>query len=128
MLTPDQSQFTRLDLSGPYAKLARHITAMYEIVRLAPTNDPSQPGSPSCGLSARDRMGVTEHLRACLEMISTLEKWMMDPVAVIPAPGARPDRPEGYLDPEHVRKQREMHDRLHTYYGDDADESRLLGR
>ena len=29
-----------------------------------------------------------------------------------PAPGARPDRPEDYLDPEHVRRQREMHDRL----------------
>jgi hypothetical protein len=142
-MTPDQPQFVRPDLSGPYAKLARHITAMYEIVRLAPTNDPSQPSSPSIGLSARDRMGVTEHLRECMEMIATLEKWMMKPVAVIdpeppwrsPAadwfravPDARPDRPEGYLDPEHVRKQREMHDRLRAEPGDDADESRLLGR
>lgn len=90
MLTPDQPQFVRSDLSGPYAKLARHVAAMYEIVRLAPTNDPSQPGNPPIGLSARDRMGVTEHLRECMEMIATLEKWMMNPVAVInPEPPRR---------------------------------------
>ena len=117
MLTPDQPQFTRPDLSGPYAKLARHITAMYEIVRLAPTNDPSQPGSPSIGLSARDREAVTAHLRECLEMISTLEKWMMNPVAVI-----EPDRPQDYLDHGLVRKQREMNASLRVKSGDDDKE------
>lgn len=137
MLIPDQPQFVRPDLSGPYAKLARHITAMYEIVRLAPTNDPSRPGSPSTGLSARDREGITAHLRECMEMIATLEKWMMNPVMVIDpeppwrnpdadwfraVPDARPDQPEDYLDPEHVRKQREIHDRLRAKSGDDDKE------
>jgi len=144
MLTPDQPQSIRPDLSGPYAKLARHITAMYEIVRLAPTNDPSQPGSPSIGLSHRDRAGVTEHLRECLEMICTLEKWMMNSVAVAnpDAPGkwfrmaagdsvvkrsdSKPDRPEDHLDLGFVGRQREMLDRLHT--NDDAAESRATDR
>lgn len=70
------------ELSLPYAKLARHITAMYEIVRLAPTNDPDAPGNPSIGLNLRDRSEITRHLRECIEMIDTLEKWMVNPVCI----------------------------------------------
>lgn len=131
MLTPDQVPSNRLDLGLPYAKLARHITAMYEIVRLAPTNDPARPGSPSLGLSLRDRSEITKHLRECLDMIATIEKWALNPVAAVqperttsapgqvfhmtdhgPVPGARSDRPEDYLPPEFVRRQREMQDLL----------------
>lgn len=83
MLIPDQVPSNRLDLGLPYAKLARHITAMHEIVRLAPTNDPSAPGNPSAGLSPQDRSEITKHLRECLDMIGTLEKWMLNPVVVV---------------------------------------------
>lgn len=146
MLIPDQPQ-SSFDFNIPYAKLARHITAMYEIDRLAPTNDPAQPGNPSIGLSARDRKGITEHLHQCLEMIATIEKWALNPTAVIqserttgasgemfhmvdhgPVPGTRPDRPEDHLPPEFVRMQRALHDRLRAEPDDDADESRLTGR
>ena len=127
MLNPDQLQFIRPDLSGPYAKLARHVTAMYEIIRLAPTNEPSVPGNPSIGLSVRDRAEITKHLRECLEMICTLEKLMMNPALVVkPDAPSEPGRPEDYLDPDLVRKRREMHDRLRT--NDDAAESRVTGR
>lgn len=90
MLIPDQAPSNRLDLGMPYAKLARHVTAMYEIVRLAPTNDPSAPGNPSAGLSPRDRSEITKHLRECLDMIGTIEKWALNPVAVI-----QPERTTG---------------------------------
>lgn len=115
------------DLSIPYAKLARHIAAMYEICCLAPTNNPDGPGNPAIGLSVRDRRRVECHLQECLHMIGTLEKWMMTPV-IIARPeqtagasgdesyatdrgsvaSAGPDCPEDYLHPEFVRWQREL--------------------
>lgn len=146
MLIPDQAPSNRLDLGMPYAKLARHVTAMYEIVRLAPI-DPARPGSSPLGLNFRDRSEITKHLRECLDMIATIENWALNPVAVVQSerttgapgqvfhmtdhgsiPGARSDRPEDYLPPEFVRMQRELHDRLRAEPGDDADESRLTGR
>lgn len=146
MLIPDQPQ-SSFDLNIPYAKLARHVTAMYEIVRLAPTNDPAQPGNPPIGFSLRDRSEITKHLRECLDMIATIEKQALNPVAVVqperttgasgevfhmvdhgPVPGTKPDRPEDHLPPEFVRMQRALHDRLRAEPGDDADESRLTSR
>lgn len=146
-LSIDQVGFTPLDLTLPYAKLARHITAIYEIVRLAPTNDPAASGSSSIGLSLHGRSEITEHLHECLDMIGTLEKWMMAP-AIVAKPkraagasgevshmvdygsvaSARSNQPEDYLHPEFVRRQQEMASRLREGPGDDADETRLLGR
>lgn len=91
MLNTDQPQFTHADLSAPYAKLARHITAMYEINRQAPTNSPSEAGAPSVGLSLRERMAIAEHLHECMELICTLEKWMINPVVIV-TPGQTGDR------------------------------------
>jgi len=128
----EQPQFTRHDLSGPYAKLARHITAMHEIIRLAVTDDPY-------------RAKIAEHVRECMELICTQEKWMLNPVAVVnPSPAGRssgetfrmvdhgsalgsgPSQGRDFLDSDFVRKQREMHDRLRT--DDDTAETRVTDR
>lgn len=86
-LQPADDSRPAVSLALPYAKLARHITAMYEIVRLAPGYDPDAPGNPSFGLNRRglnrrDRSEITRHLRECIEMIDTLEKWMVNPVCI----------------------------------------------
>ena len=81
----DQPEFIGRDLHGPYTKLVRHVSAVHELLCLAPTNDPSLVGNPTTGLTARERRLVTRHIDECMEMICGIEMWVVNPALIVPA-------------------------------------------
>lgn len=93
-LASEQSEFVGPDLHGVYTKLVRHVSAVYELLSLAPTSDPlgigSLVGSPTTGLTAEQRSRITMHVQECMDMIVAVEKWNHHPPMVIsklPPPG-----------------------------------------
>lgn len=94
-ISPDTS------LHGPYAKLVRHISAVHELLSLAPTNDPSLVGNPTTGLTARERRLVTDHINECMQMICTVEQCIAAPTMFIPKspPPGQPWNTADYAPP-----------------------------
>lgn len=70
MADSNQIEFIGPDMGMAYAKLARHVTAVSEILRTATTFE---------------RVAIEDHIGECMDMITSLEKWMMNPVMTIPA-------------------------------------------
>lgn len=81
----NQTEFISPNLQSAYTKLVRHVSAVHELLCLAPTNDPNLVGNPTTGLTARERRLVTRHIDECMEMICGIEKWVVNPALIVPA-------------------------------------------